>query len=63
MKPRFSPALCVWLEGMGFDINITTKTHNSKMITIEILNIPDHDTTKEYIKEMKKLSIEVCTNG
>lgn len=63
MKPRFSPALCVWLEGMGFDINITTKTYNSKMIVIEILNMPDHDTTKCYIKEMMKLSKEVCTNG
>lgn len=68
MKPRFTPALCSYLEGQGFDVNISrTQDHTLPgepvVITISILGIPDEESIKTYMKEMKKLSREVCTNG
>lgn len=68
LKPRFTPALCSYLEGMGLDINISrTQDHTLPgepvVITISILNISDEESIRTYIKEMKKLSKEVCTNG
>lgn len=68
MKPQFTPALCSYLEGMGLDINISrTQDHTLPgepvVITISILNIPDEESLQSYMKEMKKLSREVCKNG
>ena len=64
MKPRFTPALCEWLEGQGFDIEITENTQvNGKVgIDITIRNLDEKDADS-YAKEMRKLAKTECTNG
>ena len=71
MKARFTPALCEYLEGQGFDIKIESMNddpfpdsikRSTNRIFISILNIKEKDVP-DYIKEMLDLAKTECTNG
>lgn len=70
MKPRFTPTLCEYLEGQGFDIVIqqsgdsTIRKDNKEIEVIQIVltKIPEKDIPN-YIKEMTALAKTECTNG
>lgn len=67
MHPRFTPALCEWLDGNGWNIRIEeilngeTKPETAE-IHIIIEQLPEEDL-KGQIKEMLELSKLRCTNG
>lgn len=67
MKPRFTPALCNYLEGNGWNIRIEkilngeTKPEDAE-IHIIIEDLPKDDLDA-FMKEMEKEATTVCTNG
>lgn len=70
MKPRFTPALCEFLEGNGWEIVIhesgdsTIRKDKQEIQVIQIIpiGIPEEDI-QDHIKEMLKLAKTECTNG
>lgn len=64
MTPRFTPALCEWLEGQGFDIVSRQEMQVDGKISIDItIQDLDRKSADSYLKEIKKLSKMECTNG
>ena len=66
MKPRFTPALCNFLEGNGWDIKISIVEDNTlddkKHLVITILGLPESDL-QSIKEEMLSESVLRCTNG
>lgn len=61
---NFSPALCEFLEGQGFDIeSIHSFTKMGETRIMIVTKAMPKESAKAYAEEMKKLSTEVCTNG